>query len=577
MGVTSLLGSVKSALPFRGERGEGRRTDESPRGTAVPRLSGALPLAGHMVEFTKNPFELLQRAWREGGELVEIELLRQPTVLVTGPEANEAFFRAPDDQLCRREAYKLMTPIFGRGVVFDAPGSRLEEQMRLVMISLRDVPMRTYPPLVEEETMKMLAKLGDEGELDLLHFCKELFLYTATRCLMGDDVRAGVDAEFEDLYGNLEKAINPIAYFYPHLPIPTFKRRDVARARLVERVTTILEKRARSGATVDDGLQRLVDGRYTGGEKLSPHEITGILIAIIFAGHHTSAGTQTWSVIELLRNPAVMRRLREETDALHARGEQHDLRVLRDHRLGRNHLREVLRLHPPLIFLFRKVLRDWHYRGYVVPAGQMLCASPAVSHRVPETYPDPERFDPDRFERGEADNPFSYIAFGGGKHKCTGNAFGLLQIQVVTQVLLRELELELVDPPESYVHNYKTATVMPQGPVRVRYRRRVRRPQVAVGASVSTSQPKADAKPLRRLQLVPNRPVRVTIDRQLCQGHSVCVSEAPGIFRLNADGEGEVYTVSPSSEAYERLARAFEHCPNHAIVVHQDDAAGEPS
>lgn len=577
MGVTSLLGSVKR----RGARGQGRgepiRAEK--RGSAVPRLSGGLPVLGHMIEFQKNPFELLQRAWREGGELSEIGLLNQPTVLVTGPEANEAFFRAPDDQLCRREAYKLMTPIFGRGVVFDAPGSRLEEQMRLVMMSLRDVPMRSYPPLVEEETLKMLAKLGDEGELDLLHFCKELFLYTATRCLMGEDVRAGVDAEFEELYGNLEKAINPLAYFYPNLPIPTFQRRDAARARLVERVTTILEKRARSGVAVDDGLQRLVDGQYTGGQKLSPHEITGILIAIIFAGHHTSAGTQTWSIIELLRNPSVSRQLRAETDALHDRKEQHDLRVLRDHRLGRNHLREVLRLHPPLIFLFRKVLRDWHYRGYVVPAGQMLCASPAVSHRVPETYPDPERFDPDRFERGEADNPFSYIAFGGGKHKCTGNAFGLLQIQVVTQVLLRELELELVDAPESYVHNYKTATVMPQGPVRVRYRRRAKRALVAVPSRISsTSSTTAHTTndSVRRLQLLPNRPVRVSIDRQLCQGHSVCVSEAPGIFRLSADGEGEVFVASPSSEAYERLARAFEHCPNQAIVVHQDDA-GEPS
>ncbi len=559
MGVTSLLESVRKPLV--------RQRPTSRLG--VPRLSGALPVVGHMVEFQRNPFELLQRAWREGGELVEIDLLRQPTVLVTGPEANEAFFRAPDDQLCRREAYKLMTPIFGQGVVFDAPGSRLDEQMRMVMRSLREVPMRAYPPLVAEETQQMLARLGDEGELDLLHFCKELFLYTATRCLMGDDVRAGVDGEFEALYGDLEKAINPLAYFYPNLPIPTFKRRDAARARLVERVTTILDRRARSGAEIDDGLQRLVDGHYTNGEKLSPHEITGILIAIIFAGHHTSAGTQAWTIIELLRNQTVHDRLRDEVDALHDQGSEHDLRALRDHALGRNVLREVLRLHPPLIFLFRKVLRDWQYRGRVVPAGQMLCASPAISHRVPETYPDPERFDPARYERGEAENPFAYIAFGGGKHKCTGNAFGLLQIQVVTQVLLRELELELVDPPESYVHNYKTATVMPQGPVRVRYRRRVRHSTVRVGA-------RAPTKTSRRLQLVPDRPIRVSIDHQLCQGHAVCVSEAPGIFRLGAEGEGEVFAASPSPETYERLARAFEHCPNHAIVVTQDDA-GEPS
>ncbi|MBX3250882.1 MAG: cytochrome P450 [Myxococcales bacterium] len=517
-----------------------------------------------MVEFQRNPFDLLQRAWREGGELVEIELLRQPTVLVTGPEANEAFFRAPDDQLCRREAYKLMTPIFGEGVVFDAPGSRLDEQMRLVMRSLRDEPMRRYPSLVVQETERLVSQWGDEGEIELLHFCKELFLYTATRCLMGEDMRAGVDAEFETLYGNLEKAINPIAYFYPHLPIPTFQRRDAARARLVERVTETIERRLRAASPPDDGLQRLIDGRYTDGERMTPHEITGVLIAIIFAGHHTSAGTQTWTLIELLRNPAVMRRLRAETDALWDRGDALDLRALRDHRLGRNVLRETLRLHPPLIFLFRKVLRDWQYKGWVVEAGKMLCASPAVSHRVPETYPDPERFDPERFERGEADNPFAYIAFGGGKHKCTGNAFGLLQIQVVTQTLLRDFDFELVDPPESYVHNYKTATVMPQAPVRVRYRRRAKeRARVAVPAAL-------EKQPERRLQLLPDRPVRVRIDRQLCQGHAVCVSEAPGIFELDARGEGEVKNATPGSEAFDRLARAYEHCPNHAILVEQD-------
>lgn len=83
--------------------------------SSPPRLGGALPLLGHMVEFSRNPFNLLMRARAEGGEVVEFKLLNQPVVMLTGPEANEAFFRAPDDQLCRREAYKVMTPIFGKG------------------------------------------------------------------------------------------------------------------------------------------------------------------------------------------------------------------------------------------------------------------------------------------------------------------------------------------------------------------------------------------------------------------------------------------------------------------------------
>ncbi|MEZ4252225.1 MAG: hypothetical protein R3B99_28760 [Polyangiales bacterium] len=156
MGVTSLLESAGKVPASAGAR---------------CRASGALPVVGHeVVEFQKNPFELLQRRGMEGGELKENELLRQPTWPWTGPEANEAFFRAPDDQPGCREAYKLMTPIFGKGVVFDAPGSRLDEQMRMRCL-LREVPMRAYPPLVAEETQKMLATLATRASL--LSSCKE--------------------------------------------------------------------------------------------------------------------------------------------------------------------------------------------------------------------------------------------------------------------------------------------------------------------------------------------------------------------------------------------------------------------
>ncbi|HJK91118.1 MAG TPA: cytochrome P450 [Polyangiaceae bacterium LLY-WYZ-15_(1-7)] len=135
-------------------------------GGAPPRLRRHLPLLGHMAEFALNPMALLRRAVAQGGEVVEIDLLGQDVVLLTGPEAHEAFFRAPDDQLCRREAYKLMTPIFGEGVVFDAKGKRLDEQMKMVMGMLRDKRMRRYPPVLVDETRKELAGWGASGEVD---------------------------------------------------------------------------------------------------------------------------------------------------------------------------------------------------------------------------------------------------------------------------------------------------------------------------------------------------------------------------------------------------------------------------
>ncbi|MEM9068150.1 MAG: cytochrome P450 [Myxococcota bacterium] len=534
-----------------------------PASDAPPRLRGGLPFVGHMAEWARNPFALLMRARREGGSVVQFQLLKQDMVLLTGPEANEAFFRAPDNQLCRREAYKLMTPIFGEGVVFDAPGDKLEQQLKMVMRFLRDKRMRSYPPTIEDETLSMVHEWGGRGELDLLEVMKEITLFASSRCLIGPEFRGGMDEEFRTLYEALEKAIHPLAYFQPNLPLPSFRRRDQARVRLVERVDAILERRRRTGDRPEDGLQALLEAAYRDGQNLSAHEITGILIAIMMAGHHTSAGTGTWVLLELARNREFLPRVRAELDAVWPHGETLTYGKLREMRFLHDVIKEVLRLHPPLIFLLRKVLREFRYGGYRIPAGAMVCATPAVSHRIAEVFPDPERFDPDRYARGEDAHRFAWIAFGGGKHKCTGNAFGLLQLKAIVAVLLRHYDFELTQPADSYVDNYHSATVMPRGPVRVRYRRRSEAEKSGT-TTVAVRQRRAD------FQLDAAKPVTITIDQGLCQGHSVCVSEAPDVFRIGADGDAELLTTNPDAERYDALVRAYEHCPNRAIALSQN-------
>ena len=546
--------------------------------TAPPRVSRERPVVGHMAEFVRGPFELLRRASEEG-DLVALRLLHQDVVLLTGPEANEAFFRAPDSQLCRREAYKLMTPIFGEGVVFDAPGPRLEEQIRMVMRMLRDQRMRGYPPIIADETRKQVATWGAEGEVDLLDLMKEVTIYASSRCLIGDEFRAGMTHAFHAHYGHLEAGINPIAYVYPNAPLPSFRRRDVARKKLVEQVAAIVERRRRTGDRPDDGLQALLDASYKDGDELTPHEITGILVAIMMAGHHTSAGTAAWTILELIRNPAFLQRARAEIDAIFERDGELTYQGLREMRFLHDVIKEVLRLHPPLIFLFRKVLEPFHFGRFTVEPGAFVCASPAVSHRVEGVFPDPERFDPLRYERGEDKNKFAWIAFGGGKHKCTGNAFGLLQLKAVAATLLRSYDFELAQPDHTYEDNYDTATVMPRPPVKVRYRER----------DLSTAETSVVVPRQAKTLFDRARPVTITIDAQLCQGHSVCVSEAPKVFHVNEEGEAEllpeatglpepvqqatfeVAEESAREALYQKLERAYRHCPNRTFSFTQEE------
>ena len=140
-------------------------------------------------------------------------------------------------------------------------------------------------------------------------------------------------------------------------------------------------------------------------------------------------------------------------------------------------LKETLRLHPPLILLLRVAKEDIEFREFTISAGEMVGASPWVSNRIPEDFVDAERFDPSRYiDPREEDrlNPWTWIPFGAGRHRCVGSAFALMQLKAIFSVLFEEWEFELAQPAEEYVADLSKMVIQLQQPCTVRYRRRVR-------------------------------------------------------------------------------------------------------
>lgn len=524
-----------------------------------PKMPSALPFIGHMLEFGKNPFEYMVKLRNTLGEIGEFRMFHQKMVLMTGPEANEAFFRAPDDQLDQSQAYKIMTPIFGKGVVFDAPPHKKDQQLKMLMPVLRDKPMRGYAQVIVQEVEQMIADWGDTGEIDLLEFMKELTIYTSSHCLLGDEFRYELNEEFAKIYHDLEKGVNPLAFVFPYLPLPVFRRRDKARARLQELVTGIIAKRAQKSEKSEDAFQLLIDARYEDDSRLSAHEITGMLIGTLFAGHHTTAGTAAWTLLELARRPEYLERVLKELDTHFGADGEVTFQALREIPVLENVIKEVLRLHPPLIFLIRKVMQDFHFKDYTIKAGKYVCASPRVSHRIADVFPDPEKFDPDRYSeaRQEDARPFSWIAFGGGKHKCSGNAFAMLQLKAIFSILLRRYTFELVDDKDAYQDDFTQMVVQPVSPCRVRY---IKRTDIKRAA---------DASPENIVQeRVENGPhFRIIIDRELCQGHATCMTEAPELFQVDEAGNVTVLQENPPPDQLEKARQAEKYCPSKAIKI----------
>ncbi len=442
-----------------------------------PQLVSGAADDGHLGELRRDPIGLMQRVRAECGDVGRFDLAGRPVILLSGAEANEFFFRAPDADLDQAEAYPFMTPIFGKGVVFDASPERRREALHNQ--ALRGDMMRGHAQTIATEVDRMVAGWAEAGEIELLDWFAELTIYTSSACLIGPKFRSQLDRRFAGLYHELERGTDALAFVDPYAPIDSFRRRDAARAGLVELVGAIMAGRAAGPAPARadrDLLDVLMSVSSADGDPVfSADEITGMFISMMFAGHHTSSGTAAWTLIELLRNPSVLDEVVSELDGLLGGGEPVSFQALREIPLLEAAIKEALRLHPPLILLLRVATRELAVLGYRIPAGALVGASPAISNRIGADFPAPDQFLPSRYAEPRQEdlvNRWTWIPFGAGRHRCIGANFAMIQLKAIFCVLLRDWTFELAQPAESYRNDHSKMVVQLARPAVVRYRRR---------------------------------------------------------------------------------------------------------
>lgn len=260
----------------------------------------------------------------------------------------------------------------------------------------------------------------------------------------------------------------PLLAFYPHVPLslclsicPSCSERDKARQEIERIFTGVIQARRRGETTGDDMLQTFIEAKYKDESTTTDSQITGMLIGTLFAGQHTSSITSTWTILRLLHSPALLKRALEEQTAVFNTADpankSFELDQVRKCGFLENCMTESLRMAPPLIMLMRQVTGrplDVTVRGktHTVPVGHLVFAPLAVSMNLPDSAPDcvfksPETFNPDRYVGNEAmKKDHSFVAFGGGIHRCRGEQFGYMQVMTIVSMILRRYELEPVGP-----------------------------------------------------------------------------------------------------------------------------------
>jgi sterol 14-demethylase len=435
----------------------------------------------------QGPLELVRAGHKAtGSDIFRIQVLHKHITFCIGPHASEFFFSKPDAVLSQKEVYSFTVPVFGKDIVYDAPRKKMGQQLRFVGAGLNSDAMESHCAKVVAETQDFFSGWGSEGVLeDMHHSFAQLTILTACRALLGKEIRANCSGEMADLYQDLSDGMNHLSFFWPTAPTRAHKKRDIARAKIVDIFGKVIDARRAAAkdatkapeAKETDFLQVLLDSKYTpSGESPSKAEICGLLLAALFAGQHTSSFTSTWLGYLILTSkdktllPRIMaeqKRVLTKTNGVITR------KALGEMTLLHNCMKETLRMYPPLIMLMRQVIKPVTYKckdkktgkpvSYTVPKGDVIIACPPVSHRLADVFEKPDEFIPERFARTRIDaatgkevkqtpadetHKYSYVAFGGGRHRCLGEHYGFLQVKSIWSVLFRNFDFEISGTPK---------------------------------------------------------------------------------------------------------------------------------
>lgn len=427
------IGSVKEGVARDDQQRAPRR--------APPLVSGALPLLGHLPQFLRNRDALMKRGFEEHGPVFCVRL-PSPVAVVGGSQLNRWFYSETDRTLNIAKPYEFLRAALGE-VLLSAPKEVYDEQRPILKAVFSNERMRGYVHAMNVEVDRWLASLGERGEFEISSAMLRLTQNVAGHALVGPHFRDELGDDFWAAYADVSASLDPV--LPPHWPLPKFRRRDRARATIRRIFQPAYERRRRDPAAYDDVLALLANTPVLRDRVLDPDLAVLVVMGLMFAGHETTAGQAAWSVILPLQHEHVRRRLEALVRALPAQ-ESLGAKELRSLDFAYRIVDETTRMRPSADIQIRVADEPVDVGGYRVPKNWRVMVSGAVSHALDAQFKDPDSFDPDRFseERGEGNDAFAIVGFGGGRHKCTGMSFAKNEMVIILAKLFAQFDLELI-------------------------------------------------------------------------------------------------------------------------------------
>lgn len=463
-------------------------------------------LAGHIHLFQGDDRLGFFQRIAETGELSRVFFLGRPVVFANSPaaahevlvEKARAFEKSPGIRL-------LLHYLAGDGL-FTSEGELWRRQRRLMAPLFQPSAMTQYTDCMAEVTARAVSTWKDGASLDLATEMTRITMGIVGKALFGSDTFDESDAlgdaltvalAWADSQGASPRLVAQIALtdaleaVGDRLPGALDRQRrraltalkepfllEGARSEKLQRALAVVDGRIRQmiaerraqGLARNDLLTRLLaarDEENGGGAVMTDQQVRDEANTLFVAGHETTATSLSWAFYLLGRHPGVREAVQREVDALPPGPVTFEM-AMGGLPLTARVFKEAMRLYPPVPVYARRLLVDAEIRGVPMPKGTLVMVTPYPLHRLASVFPEPERFDPDRFlpEREAARPKSAYLPFGAGPRVCIGMHFALLEGPIVMATLMRLARVET--DPGRVIEPKLSATVRPGGGVPAR-------------------------------------------------------------------------------------------------------------
>lgn len=485
---------------------------------SIPMISGAEGLAGHATLFDRDRFDVIDRVSREIEHLGRLRFPTREIVIANSPSSIHELLVTKSKHFAKSPAIRTaLYPLAGEGL-FTANGELWRTQRRMMSPVFHRPKIDAFADAMVECADHALNRWQDGAQVDIAHETTRIAMNVAGRTLFGMDTTDEADSLGHALTVALDWAnwavraapymlqmevrsalmrganrssllARPLQTLADHLEKPIFwptqrtREMQAAIALLDERVQRMIDERRASGSERNDLLSHLLHARDDDGSSMSDKQMRDEILTLFIAGHETTATGLAWALYSLARNPELYARARATTDALNGRTPMlADVKSLEFLSCVFN---ESLRMYPPVYLMARIADADTSLAGHDIPKGTIVIVSPLALHRRADLWPEPQRFDPERFTAANVEKHVedAFIPFGDGPRICIGAHFARLEAPLVLARLFQRADFKLATTEE--VKPDDSATLRPKGgvPMKINLHSQVRDAQVSLRSS----------------------------------------------------------------------------------------------